>query len=154
MSDTVNESPAPSAPDTLNDERAHRLAKRAALMEAGSNPYPEHADVTDYVADIERAHAELEAGVDTDHVVKIGGRVMARRGQGKIAFVVVRDATGEIQLFCRVNDMSEEAWGAHRRARSGRHRGRGGARGAHQARPALHRAGRGDAARQGGASAA
>ncbi len=110
MSDTVNESPAPSAPDTLNDERAHRLAKRAALMEAGSNPYPEHADVTDYVADIERAHAELEAGVDTDHVVKIGGRVMARRGQGKIAFVVVRDATGEIQLFCRVNDMSEEAW--------------------------------------------
>ncbi len=96
--------------DTLNDERAHRLAKRAALIEAGAHPYPEHAEVTDYVADIEAAHADLEPGVDTDHAVAIGGRVMAKRGQGKIAFIVVRDATGEIQLFCRVNDMCPADW--------------------------------------------
>ena len=30
---------------TLNDERATRLAKRAALFEAGQNPYPEHSEV-------------------------------------------------------------------------------------------------------------
>ena len=102
---------APSA-DTLNDERAMRLSKREVLIAAGENPYPEHSDVEDYVADIEAAHADLEPGEDTDHVVRIGGRVMAKRGQGKIAFVVVRDATGEIQLFCRVNDMSEAAWNA------------------------------------------
>ena len=102
---------APSA-DTLNDERAMRLSKREGLIAAGENPYPEHSDVEDYVADIEAAHADLEPGEDTDHVVRIGGRVMAKRGQGKIVFVVVRDATGEIQLFCRVNDMSEAAWSA------------------------------------------
>ena len=99
-----------AASDTLNDERAHRLAKRAAMIEAGRNPYPEHSEVTDYVADIEAAHADLEAGVDTDHVVKIAGRVVAKRGQGKIMFVVLRDPTGDIQLFCRINDMSAEAW--------------------------------------------
>ena len=33
-----------------------------------------------------------------------------RRGQGKIMFIVVRDATAEIQLFCRINDMDEAAW--------------------------------------------
>lgn len=95
---------------TLNDERATRLAKRAALFEAGQNPYPEHSELEDYVADIETKYADLADGEDTEDVVKIAGRVVAKRGQGKIMFIVVRDATAEIQLFCRVNDMDEAAW--------------------------------------------
>lgn len=95
---------------TLNDERATRLAKRAALFEAGQNPYPEHSELEDYVADIETKYAELADGEDTEDVVKIAGRVVAKRGQGKIMFIVVRDATAEIQLFCRINDMDEVAW--------------------------------------------
>ena len=101
---------APEAVSTLNDERAHRLSKRAAIMEAGGNPYPEHSEVTAHVVDIETKYADLEAGEDTDDVVSIGGRIMAKRGQGKIAFVVVRDTTAEIQLFCRINEMREEDW--------------------------------------------
>lgn len=95
---------------TLNDERATRLAKRAALFEAGQNPYPEHSELEDYIADIEAKYAELADGEDTEDVVKIAGRVVAKRGQGKIMFIVVRDATAEIQLFCRINDMDEAAW--------------------------------------------
>lgn len=95
---------------TLNDERATRLAKRAALFEAGQNPYPEHSELEDYVADIETKYADLADGEDTEDVVKIAGRVVAKRGQGKIMFIVVRDATAEIQLFCRINDMDEAAW--------------------------------------------
>ncbi len=95
---------------TLNAERATRLAKRAALFEAGQNPYPEHSELEDYVADIETKYAELADGEDTEDVVKIAGRVVAKRGQGKIMFIVVRDATAEIQLFCRINDMDEAAW--------------------------------------------
>ena len=101
---------APEAVSTLNDERAHRLSKRAAIMEAGGNPYPEHSEVTAHIVDIEAKYADLEAGEDTDDVVSIGGRIMAKRGQGKIAFVVVRDTTAEIQLFCRINEMREEDW--------------------------------------------
>lgn len=95
---------------TLNDERATRLAKRAALFEAGQTPYPEHSELEDYVADIETKYADLADGEDTEDVVKIAGRVVAKRGQGKIMFIVVRDATAEIQLFCRINDMDEAAW--------------------------------------------
>lgn len=95
---------------TLNDERATRLAKRAALFEAGQNPYPEHSELEDYAADIETKYADLADGEDTEDVVKIAGRVVAKRGQGKIMFIVVRDATAEIQLFCRINDMDEAAW--------------------------------------------
>lgn len=95
---------------TLNDERATRLVKRSALFEAGQNPYPEHSELEDYVADIEAKYADLADGEDTEDVVKIAGRVVAKRGQGKIMFIVVRDATAEIQLFCRINDMDEAAW--------------------------------------------
>ena len=36
----------------LNDERARRLADRAALYAAGKNPYPERSSVTDHAADL------------------------------------------------------------------------------------------------------
>ncbi len=107
MSENQTETPVA---DTLNDERARRLADREALYAAGQNPYPEHSDVEDYVADIEAKYADLADGEDTTDVVKIGGRVVAKRGQGKIMFVVLRDPTGDIQLFCRINDMNEDDW--------------------------------------------
>ena len=96
--------------DTLNDERARRLADREAMYAAGSNPYPEQSHVTHHVSDIVSAYADLEAGVDTDDVVTVGGRVVAKRGQGKIMFLVLRDPSGDIQLFCRINDMEESSW--------------------------------------------
>ena len=98
------------AASTLNDERATRLGKRAAMLEAGQNPYPEHTELDTYVTDIESKYAGLADGEDTVDVVKIAGRVVAKRGQGKIMFIVVRDPTAEIQLFCRINEMGEDAW--------------------------------------------
>lgn len=98
------------APELLNDERALRLKRREEFMAEGTNPYPEHSEVRDYAADIEAKYADLADGEDTEDVVKIGGRIVAKRGQGKIMFVVVRDATADIQLFCRINDMIEADW--------------------------------------------
>ena len=95
---------------TLNDERARRLADRAALYAAGKNPYPEHSDVTDHAADLLERYAGLaneEAGAET---VTVGGRSVATRGQGKIMFLVLRDPSADIQLFCRVNDVEEASW--------------------------------------------
>ena len=98
------------APELLNDERALRLKRREEFMAEGTNPYPEHSEVRDYAAAIEAKYADLADGEDTEDVVKIGGRIVAKRGQGKIMFVVVRDATADIQLFCRINDMIEADW--------------------------------------------
>ena len=98
------------APELLNDERALRLKRREEFMAEGTNPYPEHSEVRDYAAAIEAKYADLADGEDTEDVVKIGGRIVAKRGQGKIMFVVVRDATADIQLFCRINDMTEADW--------------------------------------------
>ena len=106
MTDTENA----IAPELLNDERALRLSKREDYIARGVNPYPEHSEVTDYVRDIIAKYADLATGEDTEDVVKIGGRIVAKRGQGKIMFLVVRDTTADIQLFCRINDMSEADW--------------------------------------------
>ena len=106
MTDTENT----IAPELLNDERALRLSKREDYIARGVNPYPEHSEVNDYVRDIVAKYADLATGEDTEDVVKIGGRIVAKRGQGKIMFLVVRDTTADIQLFCRINDMSEADW--------------------------------------------
>ena len=98
MTDTENT----IAPELLNDERALRLSKREDYIARGVNPYPEHSEVTDYVRDIVAKYADLATGEDTEDVVKIGGRIVAKRGQGKIMFLVVRDTTADIQLFCRI----------------------------------------------------
>ena len=107
MTENIND----IAPDaTLNDERARRLATREEHLAAGTNPYPEHSEVVDYAADIEAKYADLPNEGQTDDIVKIGGRIVAKRGQGKISFVVLRDATADIQLFCRINDMNDADW--------------------------------------------
>lgn len=89
-----------------------RRAKLAALREAGTEPYVNGFDVTARTAELAARHADLEPGAETDDVVTIAGRLVAKRDQGKMAFLVLRDATGEIQLFCRVNVLGDEAFSA------------------------------------------
>lgn len=110
MSEATIENEQAEGLDTLNDERARRLVTRMSYIEDGVNPYPEHSEVSDYVVDIDAKYADLADGENTEDIVKIGGRIIAKRGQGKIVFVVLRDTTADIQLFCRINDMSESDW--------------------------------------------
>ncbi len=92
------------------DERAVRRARRQALIDAGCNPYPIKSEVTAHTAELEERYAELEDGAVTEDIVSVAGRIRALRNQGKIAFVVLEDCTGQIQLFCRVNELSEDDW--------------------------------------------
>ena len=87
-----------------------RKAKRAAIIEAGGNPYGHAFDYTHHAADIDAAYAHLEDGASTEDAVAMCGRIMAKRVQGKVSFFTMRDTTGEIQLFCRINVLGEEAY--------------------------------------------
>ncbi|MDY3969879.1 MAG: lysine--tRNA ligase, partial [Atopobiaceae bacterium] len=91
----------------LLDERAQRRARRQELIAAGINPYPIKSHVDAHAKDIEEKYAGLAAGEDTTDVVTVAGRIRALRNQGKIAFIVLEDVTGQIQLFCRVNTLGE-----------------------------------------------
>ena len=99
------------AADQVDDDPIEvRRAKRQALIDAGEQPYGHRFDVTTHAADINRAYAELEDGESTDDEVKVAGRIMAIRRQGKVAFLVLRDEADEIQLFVRVNVIGTEAY--------------------------------------------
>ena len=87
-----------------------RKAKRQALIDEGRDPYGHAYKRTDFVADLETEYASLEDGETTEDEVSLAGRIMARRIQGKIAFLELMDPTGTIQLFCRINALGEEAF--------------------------------------------
>ncbi|MCI2155840.1 MAG: lysine--tRNA ligase [Olsenella sp.] len=96
--------------NNTNDERAQRRARRQALIDEGVNPYPIASEVTAHAAQLENDYASLPDGEDTQEVVSVAGRIRALRRQGKAAFIVLEDVSGQIQLFCRVNDLGEEGW--------------------------------------------
>ncbi len=87
-----------------------RRAKRQAIIDAGGNPYGHAFDYSHHAADIDEAYAELEGGESTEDAVRMCGRIIAKRVQGKVSFFTMRDTTGEIQLFCRINTLGEEAY--------------------------------------------
>lgn len=86
---------------TLKDYRNERLRKLTELRRLGVDPYPAHADRTHKLAAITHDFDKLE-----NQAVSVIGRVMSIRRFGKIAFVVVRDATGSLQLFFREGEVA------------------------------------------------
>jgi lysyl-tRNA synthetase class 2 len=105
---------------TLSGEEAliaSRRAKAARMRERGDNPFANDIDTSDrtLVSEIRRVFAEAllephqELRYDAERVgslagaasYHVAGRLMARRGFGKASFFVLRDASGEIQLFAK-----------------------------------------------------
>ena len=89
-----------------------RRAKREALIAAGIDPYGHSVKRSHSVGELNEKYAHLEDGESTEDEVLIAGRVMAKRVQGKIAFLELRESGCDIQLFCRINALGEEAFAA------------------------------------------
>lgn len=81
---------------TLKDYRDERLRKLAELKEHGVNPYPAQANRTHQTAQIANEFETLEG-----QQVSVVGRVKSIRKFGKIAFIVIADESGKVQLFWR-----------------------------------------------------
>jgi lysyl-tRNA synthetase, class II len=83
----------------LQDERARRLAKVEALRSQGRDPYPVRFDRTHTTAQLHGAYGGIDAGEETDIVVRVAGRILLLRPMGRISFATVRDGSGTIQLL-------------------------------------------------------
>jgi lysyl-tRNA synthetase class 2 len=102
----------------VDDQREHggevfaeRRAKLAARREAGF-AYPTQYQPRDEIGPLHDAFRRLEAGQDSGVVHRVAGRVTARRVHGKLTFLVVKDASGEIQLFAQLDALGEERYAA------------------------------------------
>lgn len=69
-----------------------RRAKREALIAAGIDPYGHSVKRSHTVGELNEKYAHLEDGESTEDAVLIAGRVMAKRVQGKIAFLELRES--------------------------------------------------------------
>ncbi len=86
---------------TLQDYRNERLRKLAALRELGVDPYPAHAERTHTCAEVVEKFDEL-AG----QTVSVAGRIVSIRSFGKLAFIKLRDASGDVQLYLQKDDVA------------------------------------------------
>jgi lysyl-tRNA synthetase class 2 len=88
---------------------AVRRAKLEKLRADGIDPFPPEFDGVEPIAGVVAAHADLAAGEETDVRHRVAGRLAARRGQGKMAFLDLVDRSGRLQLQARVDVLGEEA---------------------------------------------
>lgn len=84
---------------TLKDFRDERLRKLDELKQLGVNPYPAKAQRTHTNKTVHAEFEDLEG-----KVVTVVGRIQSIRKFGKIAFVVIKDDSAELQLFWRHQD--------------------------------------------------
>lgn len=62
-------------------------------------------------ASLHERYADLEPGAETTDQVSLAGRVMSKRGHGKIAFADLRDSSGRVQLMAQEADLGEDMGG-------------------------------------------
>lgn len=87
---------------TLQDYRNERLRKLEELQKLGIDPYPARSERTHTCNQIVNDFENLEG-----KEVSVVGRVMNLRKFGKLAFIVLRDLSGQVQLFLHGPDVTE-----------------------------------------------
>ncbi|MEA2295631.1 MAG: lysyl-tRNA synthetase, class [Solirubrobacteraceae bacterium] len=97
-------------PDDGTDLVATRRRKLADLRAAGIDPFPHAFPGVTPVATVKAPHADLADGEETEVAARIAGRLAARRGSGKAAFLDLVDRTGRMQLHARIDVLGEEAF--------------------------------------------
>ncbi len=90
------------------DVFAARRQKLADLRVAGIEPFPHAFANVETIASVRERHADLEPGDETDAHHRLAGRLAARRGQGKMAFLDLVDRSGRIQLQARIDELGPE----------------------------------------------
>ena len=95
----------------ISELLATRRAKLDRLRADGVDPFPHSFPGVTPVAQALAGFDDLDDGAETDAVRRVAGRLAARRGQGKMAFLDLVDRSGRVQLQARVDVLGEEAMG-------------------------------------------
>ena len=88
--------PVGEDPTGSSDLLAARRSKLESLRADGIDPFPHEFDGVEPIAAVRQAHQGLADGEETDVSHRVAGRLAARRGQGKMAFLDLVDRSGRI----------------------------------------------------------
>ncbi|AKU90603.1 lysine--tRNA ligase [Vulgatibacter incomptus] len=103
----------PTGSSSLEAQRALRLEKAEKLRSLGVNPWGNGRKVENNAGEV-KAHfgdAPTEKVEEDPTVFSVAGRVMMVRTFGKMAFLVLRDRTGDIQVQLRKDKLGEDSFG-------------------------------------------
>lgn len=89
--------------DNTNDLWKVRLEKLELLREKGIEPYADRFARTHMAQDILDRFDELEG-----QEVRLAGRMMSKRDQGKVIFTHIQDMSGRIQIYIRMDDLGQD----------------------------------------------
>jgi lysyl-tRNA synthetase class 2 len=111
----TNDAPHDEIADDSVDLESHpltreRLRKYRSAMDDGGFPYS--FSRTDTAGDLKERYVGLEPGEGSGDTVTVAGRLMNVRLMGKLAFAVVSDVTGRIQLFVDKRGLGDDGFAA------------------------------------------
>ena len=89
----------------FNEQERLRREKLVQLQEEGKDPFD--------VYKVNRTHSSQQVKDNFEDLegkeVTVAGRIMSKRGQGKVVFSDIYDRDGKIQLFIKIDEVGEEA---------------------------------------------
>ena len=97
---------------TAQDVLTVRREKLERLRAKGIEPFALRFDRDATTAEIAGKFAGLEPGEDSGQVVRVAGRLVGLREHGKLSFGVLRDGTGDVQLFLSAETLGADAYAA------------------------------------------
>ncbi len=89
---------------------AERREKLERLRQAGIDPFPHALEGRTEIAEIRAAHEGLAASAETEDRRRVAGRIVARRGHGRAAFIDLVDRSGKLQLHAREDLLGTESF--------------------------------------------
>jgi lysyl-tRNA synthetase, class II len=107
MSDGPEEPGEAESRGRLAETLAARRQKLERLRAEGTEPFALGFEPDATLEEIRRTHQSLEAGRETEDRYRVAGRIVLLRRQGKLTFVTLRDATGDLQLFVSPKDLGD-----------------------------------------------
>ena len=94
----------------FSEQELVRREKLKDLVDKGIDPFGTRFDVTSNSKLINEEFASFskEELHDSENPVVIAGRIMTKRGKGKVGFMHIQDKHGQIQIYLRKDDMGED----------------------------------------------
>jgi lysyl-tRNA synthetase class 2 len=89
---------------------AERRAKAERLTQSDPSSFPYSFPGAEPIESILESYAHLADGEETEDVHRVAGRIAARRGAGRAAFLDLVDRSGKIQLHARLDVLGREAF--------------------------------------------
>ena len=106
MAESIHETNSQGLTQETSQQRLIRREKLAKLQEEGNDPF----QITRYVVDNDSANIKEYFDALEGSQVSIAGRLMSKRGMGKVSFCDLQDKSGRIQLYARKDEMDEEEY--------------------------------------------